>query len=148
MKRRTLQQLIEQARRLRDDAATRMAGAHRDADKAQQTLDTLSAYLGEHLRRAATRSHADPVLLSLSERFTRKLDVAIVEQTGVRDTLDDATARRRSELIGHQRRLLAFETLQARRDAALAHRRGRAEQRQTDELAAQAASRRDDRDSR
>lgn len=148
MKRRTLEQLIEQARRLRDDAATRVAGAHRDAEKAQRTLDTLSTYLGEHLRRAATRSHTDPALLGLNERFTRKLDVAIVEQTGVRDALDDATVRRRSELIGHQRRLLAFETLQARRDAALARRRGRAEQHQTDELAVQAASRRYDRDSR
>lgn len=141
MKRRTLQQLIEQARRVRDDAALRVAGAHRDADGAQRTLETLSTYLDEHLLGAARRVQVDPAVLRLRERFTRKLDVAIDEQTRVRDALHDAMDRRREELVGRQRKLLAFETLQARRDSARSRRRERAEQRATDELAAQALTR-------
>lgn len=148
MKRRTLEQLIEQARRMRDDAATRATGAHRDAENAQRTLDVLSTYFGEHLRGAAARPYADPALLQVRERFTRKLDAAIGEQTSVRDASHDAMARRRGELIDRQRRLLAFETLQARREAALQRRRERAEQRQTDEIAARAANRRTDGDPR
>ncbi len=42
MKRGTLQQLIEQARRIRDSAAVQVAGASRDVEQAQRTLDTLS----------------------------------------------------------------------------------------------------------
>lgn len=141
MKRRTLQQLIEQARRVRDDAALRVAGAHRDADGAQRTLETLSTYLDEHLLGAARRVQVDPAVLRLRERFTRKLDVAIDEQTRVRDALHDAMDRRREELVGRQRKLLAFETLQARRDSARTRQRERAEQRDTDELAAQALTR-------
>lgn len=138
MKRRTLEQLVEQARRERDDAATRVAGAHRDAEGAQRTLDVLSNYLGEHLRGAGARPYADARLLQVRERFTRKLDAAIGEQAGVRDALHEAMARRRGELVERQRRLLAFETLQARRNAVLVRRLARAEQRQTDEIAARA----------
>lgn len=141
MKRRTLQQLIEQARRVRDDAAVNVAGATRDAEQAQRTLDTLSTYLQEHLNGAA-RPRVDPAILRLRERFTRRLDIAIGEQTRARDTLQAAIEQRREELIGRQRRLLAFEALQARRDAALARRQERVEQRQTDEIAARSGLRR------
>lgn len=142
MKRRTLQQLIEHARRVRDDAAVRAAGAHREVDGAQRTLDTLSTYRDEQLRNAATTTRVDPAVLRLRERFTQKLHGAIDEQTGVRDTLHQAAERRRDELIGRQRRLLAYEALQARRDATSTKRRERTEQRDTDEHAAQVARRR------
>ncbi len=148
MKRRALQQLIEQTRRGRDDAALRVAGAHRDADGAQRTLDTLAQYRSEHLRNAAARSHVDPSVLRLRDRFVQKLDGAIGEQTRVCDSLHEAVDRRRDELVDRQRRLLAFETLQARRDAASTRLRERAEQRDTDERAAQLARRRRDRDDR
>ncbi len=82
------------------------------------------------------------MVLRLREGFTRKLDVAIVEQTRARDGLQDAIARRREELIGRQRQLLAFETLQARRDSAHARKRVRVDQRQTDEIAAHVGARR------
>lgn len=148
MKRKALQQLIEQARRGRDDAAVRVAGAHREADGAQRTLDTLAQYRSEQLHNAGARSTIDPAVLRLRDRFTQKLDGAIDEQTRVLDRLHDAIARRRDELVGRQRRLLAFETLQARRDAASTRRRERAEQRDTDERAAQVARRQRDGDDR
>jgi len=144
MKRKTLQQLIDHARLVRDDAAVRAAGAHREVDGAQRTLEMLSTYRDEQLRSRGARSRVDPALLRLRERFTQKLDGAIDEQTRVRDALHDAAERRREELLGRQRRLLAFETLQARRDATNLQRRQRAEQRDTDEYAAQVARRRRD----
>lgn len=143
MKRRTLQQVIEQARRVRDDAAVRVAGASRAADQAQSTLETLSSYRNEHVQTAFRRPQFVPTVLRLHERFTRKLDQAIGEQTRVRDATYVAIDRRRAELIDRQQRLLAFETLQARRDSAQQRRRKLAEQRHDDEIAAQTFRRRE-----
>lgn len=143
MRRRTLQQLIEQARRVRDDAAVRVVAASREADQAQGTLDTLAAYRNEHLQGAVRRPLFVPTVLQLHERFTRKLDHAIGEQTRVRDATHDAIDRRRAELVDRQQRLLAFEALQARRDSAQAGRRRRSEQRHDDEIAAQSFRRRE-----
>lgn len=142
MKRRALNRLIEQAQRVRDDAALRVAGAHRDVEAAQRTLDTLSSYRDEQARAAAQRVEIGPALLRVRERFARKLDGAIDEQTRVRNGLQDAIERRRAELIERQQRLLAFRTLQARRDAADVSRRERLAQRETDEIAARSAARR------
>lgn len=143
MKRRTLQQVIEQARRVRDDAAVRVAGASREADRAQNTLETLASYRDEHLQGPLRRPQFVPTVLRLHERFTRKLDQAIGEQTLVRDATHVAIDHRRAELVDRQQRLLAFETLQARRDSAHARRRKRAEQRHDDEIAAQTFRRRE-----
>ena len=140
-KNRALQMLSEQARRARDDAAGATAGARREAERAQQTLDMLSNYLGEHLRRGSTRASFDPALLQVRDRFTRKLDAAIGEQSLERDKLEHAAEAQRRELIARQQRLLAFETLGARRAAAQRAAQHRADQRQTDELAAQASRR-------
>ncbi len=142
MKRRTLDQLIDQALRVRDDAALRVAGAHREADAAQRTLETLSSYRDDQARNAAQRTETGPALLRVRERFARKLDAAIDEQRRVRNGLQDSVERRRAELVERQQRLLAFRTLQARRDADDARRRERIAQRETDEIAARAATRR------
>lgn len=142
MKRRVLAQLIEHARRVRDDAATRAAGACGEADKAGQTLDLLASYRDEQLERSRAGATFDAALIGVREQFTRRLDAAIDEQSRQRDRLATLADERKAELLERQRRLLAFETLQQRReDARLATAR-RADQRQTDELAAQAFSRR------
>ncbi|HRO60398.1 MAG TPA: flagellar export protein FliJ [Burkholderiaceae bacterium] len=140
-KTRALQMLSEQARRARDDAAAAAAGAHRNAERAQQTLDMLSNYLGEHLRRGSTTTAFDPALLRVRDRFTSKLDAAIGEQSLERDRLEQAAEAQREALIARQQRLLAFETLSARRAAAQRTAQHRADQRLTDELAAQASRR-------
>ncbi|MGE0805337.1 MAG: flagellar export protein FliJ [Burkholderiaceae bacterium] len=142
MKQRTLQQLIEQARRVRDDAAVRMAGADRQAQQAQQTLDVLCSYLNQHLTPASGDApHTDSPRLQVRERFTQRLNVAIDEQTRQRDSLHEVTEQRRSELIERQKRLLAFETLHARRESARLGREQRRDQKRTDEMAAQALQR-------
>ncbi|HEY0878399.1 MAG TPA: flagellar FliJ family protein [Zeimonas sp.] len=142
MKRRALNTLIEQAQRVRDDAALRVAGAHREAEAAQRTLDTLSSYRDEQMRNAAQRTETGVALLLVRERFSRKLDGAIDEQTRVRNGMQDAIERHRAELVERQQRLLAFRTLQARREALDARRRERIAQRETDEIAARSATRR------
>jgi len=138
---RALQMLGEQARRARDDAAGAAAGARRKAESAQQTLEMLQNYLGEHLRRGRATSAFDPALLRVRDRFTSKLDAAIGEQSLERERLEHAAEAQRGELIARQQRLLAFEALAARRAAARLAAQQRADQRKTDELAAQAARR-------
>ncbi len=141
MRRSPLQRLIEQARRVRDDAATRAASADRESAQAQKTLDMLSTYLHEHLRRGRAPT-TDASLLSVREGFTRKLDLAIGEQTRQRDGLREAAEHGRAELIARQRRLLAFEVVQARRETVQQRALQRADQRRTDEIAAQLVRRR------
>lgn len=142
MKRRALATLIEQAQRVRDDAALRVAGAHRSVDAAQHTLDTLSTYHNEQIRNAAQRRQVVPSVLRICEHFSRRLESAIDEQTRVRNTLRDAVERNRGELIERQQRLLAFRTLQARREAVDTRRRERRTQHETDEIAARSVARR------
>lgn len=142
MAKHTLQQLIELARRARDDAAQRVAGAHREVDRARETLDTLQAYRDEQWRSAAQRSQIDPALLRIRDGFGQKLNGAISDQNATCDTLHAALGQQRNALIEEQRRLLAWETVQARRNAAQAHRQRRADQRDTDEHAAQVMQRR------
>lgn len=142
MKRSPLQRLIEHARRQRDDAAAHAASAQHDVAQAQHTLDTLSSYLHEHLGRVRTLALTDPPLLRIREGFTRKLGVAIDEQTRQRDGLRDSAEREHAELRERQRRLLAFETVQARRESIRRVRLHRADQRHTDEIAAQLLQRR------
>jgi flagellar export protein FliJ len=137
MKRSPLQRLIEQARRQRDDAAAQSATSRLEVVQAQQTLDALSSYLHDHLGRVREHAHTDAPLLRIRERFTRNLDVAICEQTRQRDGLGDVAEREHAELIERQRRLLAFEAVQARRETIRRHRLHRADQRHTDEIAAQ-----------
>ncbi len=137
MNSRALQQLIEQAQRVRDDAAVSVAGARRAVSEAQQTLDLLSSYLHDNLQRSAATMVIEPALLPIRAAFIRKLDTAVGEQTRQRDGLEQTAGRRHQELIDTQRRLLAFETLRARGESARAIAAQRADQRHTDEMAAQ-----------
>lgn len=137
MKGRTLRQLIEQAQRVRDDAAVNVAGARRSVGEAQRTLDLLSSHLRDSLQRGAAATSIEPAILPIRAEFVRKLDTAIGEQTRQRDGLEQAAGRRHGELVDSQRRLLAFETLHARRELARAKTAQRADQRHTDEMAAQ-----------
>jgi flagellar FliJ protein len=134
-----LHRLIEQARRVRDDAAGAAAAADQQLEQAQRTLDLLSGYLSDHLQRAPTDKGIVPALLPVRESFTRKLDLAIAEQSRQRDGLREVARARRMELVERQRRLLAYETLLERRTAARLRTQQRSEQRQTDELAARTA---------
>lgn len=142
MKRSPLQRLIEHARRQRDDAAAQATSARHDVARAQQTLDMLSSYLHEHLGHLRTLAQTDSPLLRIREGFTRKLGVAIDEQTRQRDGLRDNAEREHAELLERQRRLLAFETVQTRRESLRRVRLHRADQRHTDEIAAQLLQRR------
>lgn len=137
MKTRILDKLIDQARRVRDDAAGAAASAVREVDQAQRTFDLLRSYLDEHLQRVQVDKPILPALLPVREGFTRKLDQALVEQTRQRDGLQQAADARRLELVDRQRRLLAYETLLERRAAKLQKTLHRADQRNTDELAMQ-----------
>lgn len=141
MKRRSLDRLIEQARRVRDDAAIRAADASGEADRAGETLDLLASYRNESLSRVRTGARLEAVMLGVRERFTRKLDTAIGEQTLQRDRLAAVAEKSRSELLERQRRLLAFETLKQRREEIRREKARRIEQREMDELAAQTRAR-------
>lgn len=137
MNSRTLQQLIEQAQRVRDDAAIGVAGARRAVGEAQHTLELLSSSLNQNLQRIASATSVDPAVLPIRANFVSKLGTAIGEQTRRCDGLEQTADQRHQALVASQRRLLAFETLQARRESVRAKAAQRADQRNTDEMAAQ-----------
>jgi flagellar FliJ protein len=72
------------------------------------------------------------------EAFTGRLDLAIDQQAQLAEQLVELRTQREEALAQRQRRLKAFETLQARRETAAQQRAQRNDQRQTDEFATQA----------
>ena len=76
----------------------------------------LTNYLGEHLQRARTGTAIAPALLRLREGFTRKLDLAIGEQSEKRDELDRRAELHRQQLLEHSSVLSRARALVERLD--------------------------------
>ncbi len=136
----TLALLIELERRRRDSEAGVAARARREADTAGSTLQMLQGYRLDYDTRSPKQGsevfHSAKV--RVHEAFTGRLDLAIDQQAQLAQQLADLRTQRESALAERQRRLKAFETLQARREASAQQRAQRNDQRQTDEFAAQA----------
>ncbi len=132
--------LIELERRKRDGEAGVAARARRDADTAGSTLQMLQGYRLDYDTRSPKQGaevfHTAKV--RVHEAFTGKLDLAIDQQAQLAQQLAALRTQREQALAERQRRLKAFETIQARREAAAQQQAQRNDQRQTDEFAAQA----------
>ena len=83
----------------------------------------------------------DPALLPRHEHFVARLDAALGEQHDQTTRLENQAQQRRVELVDKEKRLRAFELLQARQDAARLRRAEKRDQSATDELAMQLALR-------
>jgi flagellar protein FliJ len=135
--------LIEQSRRHRDEAAGVNAQATRQSRQAQDTLTMLQGYRRDYDQKApkARLTPIDPALLPRHEHFVARLDLALGEQQDQTNRLEYQALQRRAELVDREKRLRAFELLQARQQAARLRRAEKRDQSATDEMAMQLALR-------
>ena len=143
MKHKPLKLVIEHYRRLRDDSVAAQARVQMELETARRTLATLEDYRREQLQRArdARLGAVTTGQLLLQTRFTGKLDEAIALQTHRIAEIEQRIVNCRSEVLGHQQRLKAIETIDAQRATRAEERAVRAEQVATDERAANAHAR-------
>jgi flagellar export protein FliJ len=143
MKPQPLKLVIEHYRRLRDDSVAAQARVQMELTTARRTLQTLEQYRQEQLQRARDSRHGtvSTSQLLLQTRFTGKLDEAIVLQTQRIAEIQQRIDNCRSDVLGHQQRLKAIETIEGQRAARADARAARADQAATDERAANAHAR-------
>ena len=143
MKHKPLKLVIEHYRRLRDDSVAAQARVQMELETARRTLRTLEEYRQEQLQRArdARLGAVTTGQLLLQTRFTGKLDDAIALQTQRIAEIEQRIVNCRAEVLGHQQRLKAIETIDAQRALHAEERAARADQAATDERAANAHAR-------
>ena len=126
MKPQPLKLVIEHYRRLRDDSVAAQARVQMELTTAQRTLRTLDEYRQEQLQRArdSRRDAISTSQLLLQTRFTGKLDEAIALQKQRIAEIEHRIDACRAQVLGHQQRLKAIETIEDQR-AARAQRPGR-----------------------
>lgn len=135
--------LIDTAREHRDDAAGRAADARRQRDTAAETLRTLTDYREQSLARAPSRSGATVGVAQLrsATHFDARLVLAIHQQYRTHGDRSRDVETHDAELRERQRRLMALQTLEARRAEQVARRAARREQHALDEFATNLAAR-------
>jgi flagellar export protein FliJ len=144
MKPKPLKLVIDHYRRLRDDSVSAQARVQMELESARRTLRTLEDYRQEQLQRARDARQGAAVTtgqLLLQTRFTGKLDEAIALQLQRIAEIEHRIVNCRSEVLGHQQRLKAIETIEEQRAARVEERAARADQAASDERAADANSR-------
>jgi flagellar export protein FliJ len=143
MKRQPLKLVIEHYRRLRDDSVTVQARVQAELAAAERTLQTLENYRQEQFQRTrdARQDSVSTSQLLLQTRFTGKLDEAIALQQQRIAEIRHRIEGCRSQVLGHQQRLKAIETIEDQRQTRAEDKAARAEQSATDERAAQAHAR-------
>ena len=133
-----LKPVIEHYRHQRDNCVAAQARVQMELGAALRTLQTLEQYREEQLQRARD-SQRDPVStthLLLQTRFSGKLDEAITLQTQRVAQLQERIDHCRAEVLHHQQRLKAIETIEEQRHARARSRVARADQFASDERAA------------
>lgn len=151
MRHKPLKLVIEHYRRLRDDSVATQAKVQMEFGAAQRTQQTLEQYRQEQLQRArdSQQNPLSTINLLLQTRFSGKLDEAIALQSQRVAELQQRLEQSRAQVLRHQQRLKAIETIEDRRAAQVQKKASRADQLATDERAADAhardARRQDDR---
>ena len=138
-----LRLVIEHYRRLRDDSVAVQARVQMELTTAQRTMQTLEQYREEQIQRARdARQHpVSTTQLLLQTRFSGKLDEAIALQAQRIAEIQHRIENCRAQVLGHQQRLKAIETIEDQRKARAQHAAARADQSATDERAANAHAR-------
>jgi flagellar FliJ protein len=135
--------LIEQATGARDRQSARLAQVRQSVQQAQATLERLQAFRLECLARspAAQLGRGDGAMLAGYQQFLGRLDDAIAMQRQ-EAALRQAQADQQQALLAQcQQKLLAFQTLAARQAQRRELRAARKSQRESDEFAARAYAR-------
>ena len=122
-----LKLVIEHYRRLRDDSVAVQARVQMELTTAQRTMQTLEQYREEQIQRARdARQHpVSTTQLLLQTRFSGKLDEAIALQAQRIAEIQHRIENCRAQVLGHQQRLKAIETIEDQRKARAARGRSR-----------------------
>lgn len=123
----------------RDEALARLVDAREAADKAAAQAQQLRQYREEYAQRwtAQFRGGAGMDLLHCYQSFIARLDVAVMQQSSIAAHAAQRVEDHRLHTVACEQRLAAVKKLLGRRQAALAHREHRQEQRADDEAAQQ-----------
>ena len=132
--------LIERAREARDQLAAAARAATLAVQQGDATLQQLSTFRADYLRRSptATAGSFSADRLQDWQRFMTRLDEAVEMQREDCERRRQVESLRQQQLSDGQRRLMAFEALAARQAAERERRQARQAQRDSDEFAARA----------
>lgn len=138
-----LDTLIDLSRRARDEAAGTAASARQAVRKEQEMMQTLHQYRQEYAQSSPQRAQQVIEIANLERhrRFVERLDLAVQDQQQRQGRAMEVKAQTERVLNEAERRMKAFETLQARQRLAAARKQARREQQMTDEQAALLARR-------
>lgn len=133
-----LQPLLELANDRMDEAARQLGRLIASEREGAQKLKLLQDYRAEYVARftEATRNGIGPEAWRNYRAFIAKLDEAIAAQQGIVDQSKRRTAAGQQAWVEQRNKVKAFDTLQHRHQAAVAHKAAKLEQRQSDEHAA------------
>jgi flagellar FliJ protein len=135
----SLKTLLDMAQRERDQAAAALAQAELQLRTQQQQWEQLQAYQADYLKRApAHGGRSAPIeVLRCHQAFMGRLDQAMTHQQRVLGTAEGEAQMRRQTLLQRETRLASVRKLMERRAATATRQAERADQRHTDEAAAQ-----------
>lgn len=138
--RQVLPLLIERALEARDQLAAAARAATQAVQQSQATLEQLTHFRADYLKRSPTGHVGDFSADRLHDwqRFMTRLDEAMAMQREDCERRRQVEALRIQQLAEGQRRLMAFEALAARQAAERDRRQARQAQRESDEFAARA----------
>lgn len=136
-----LMSLLGQAERERDDSASQLHREIAASEAAQAQVDQLVAYRGEYEARFREQfsRNGSISILQCYQGFSSRLSQAIDQQKQVADNTWKRVERARVALREQEMRVASTRKLLERRLGELRQAGERAEQKQTDELAARAA---------
>lgn len=135
----SLKTLLDIATRERDQAAAALAQADQQLQAQRRQWDQLQAYRADYEQRApASGGKAAPIeVLRCHQAFMGRLDQAVAHQQRVLHAAEGEAQLRRQTLLQRETRLAAVRKLAERRASSAAQAEERADQRRTDEAAAQ-----------
>lgn len=134
---RTLQLLLEKEQGLRDEAQAGVRTAVRQAEAAQQQLDSLAGYRMEYQKRwsAQFTQGATMEIVRCYHGFVARLDQAIAQQQGSVRMAQAGVENARKRLVEREIRVATVERLIQRRRELLARIADRRERKTLDEIA-------------
>ena len=135
----TLQTLLEQAERQRDEALAALLRGEETMRRLQLQAGQLQAYRGEYDERGPARSgRSSPIeLLHCHRDFMLRLDQAVVQQQGQLEGAGARVAQLRATLLARETRLAAVRKLIERRSQEQRLATARQEQRRSDDAVPQ-----------
>lgn len=138
-----LQMAVDMLQRQRDETAQVLAQRRAQHTLAEQQLQQINGYAAELQSKWLSRAGTpDAALLHHHYQFLAKLDQAVAYQHRVLAMHDQQIAQAQSQLIEAEHKLLRFEQVLTARRNEFNHRRQRREQKNMDDMAAQAYVRR------